>query len=408
MSEQHSTRHLFLMHQGFHPTVIDSQVGDKIRALEREGISMDLTACVSLGEYLRNRTTYQARRTEFANRIAGEVTLLPSFRPHLTPFRIAQALATRWAGVPSADRLVILARGHTAADIAIAMRRFHGDVRVVFDVRGDAQAESRMEHDQSSPTATSSRAQHIESAITRSVQGADRLFCVSERLRELLVSQHGAPRERIDVFHCLADGERFRVDPRLREEVRLREGLTDKEVLIFPGSVGLWHHLDATLALVKRLMRDRPTLHFVALTPQTEAMQKQLEAALPKGRFRVLRATHDEVPGWLNAADAALLLRAQHPVNAVAAPTKFAEYVLCGLPTLISDGIGDYSAFTQKHDAGILVDDQDLDGAAIAFDTLLTQWSPERRQTLSALGNTLYSKAARAPEMARILRELGD
>jgi len=409
LSEKTPTRHLFLMHQGFHPTVIDSQVGDKIRALETEGIAMDLTACVSLGEYLRNLSTYRVRRDEFAQRIAGDVTLLPSFRPHLAPFRVAQALATRWAGIPRAtERLVILARGHTAADIAIAMRRFHGDVRVVFDVRGDALAEARMEQAEAERTTAQRRAQHIAETIQRGVSGADRLFCVSERLKELLISQHGADPQRIDVFHCLADGERFRVDPALRAKVREREGLTDKEVLIFPGSVGLWHHIDASLRLVSRLMRDRPSLHFVALTPQVDAMEARLREVLPFERYRVLQAPHDAVPGWLNAADAALLLRAQHPVNAVAAPTKFAEYLLCGLPTLISDGIGDYSAFVEEHDAGILVNDDDLEGAAAAFDALRDGWTDDRRRRLSALGHAHYSKAARAPEMARILRALAD
>ena len=208
------------------------------------------------------------------------------------------------------------------------------------------------------------------------------------------------------MFHCLADEERFRFDPALREEVRRREGLTNQEVLIFPGSVGLWHHIDATLRLVKRLMRDRPNLHFVALTPQVEAMESRLQAILPPGRHRALRAPHDEVPGWLNAADAALLLRAPHPVNAVAAPTKFAEYVLCGLPTLISDGIGDYSEFVRRHDAGILVDDEDLEGAAASFEALRRDWTPERRAAISALGHAHFSKASRAPAMAEILLSL--
>jgi len=42
------------------------------------------------------------------------------------------------------------------------------------------------------------------------------------------------------------------------------------------------------------------------------------------------------VPKFLQAADMGILLRKKDPLNEVAAPTKFAEYMMTGLPTLIS------------------------------------------------------------------------
>ena len=38
-------------------------------------------------------------------------------------------------------------------------------------------------------------------------------------------------------------------------------------------------------------------------------------------------------------------------MNEVASPGKFAEYVLCGLPIIMTDGIGDYSA--QMHGSAL-------------------------------------------------------
>ena len=55
------------------------------------------------------------------------------------------------------------------------------------------------------------------------------------------------------------------------------------------------------------------------------------------------------------AADMGILLRENHPLNEVAAPTKFAEYVMTGPLVLISDNIGDYSNFVKRNNLGIVL-----------------------------------------------------
>jgi hypothetical protein len=55
------------------------------------------------------------------------------------------------------------------------------------------------------------------------------------------------------------------------------------------------------------------------------------------------------------AADMGLLIRERHPLNEVAAPTKFAEYVMTGLPVMISEYIGDYSEFVRNKNIGIVL-----------------------------------------------------
>jgi hypothetical protein len=48
-----------------------------------------------------------------------------------------------------------------------------------------------------------------------------------------------------------------------------------------------------------------------------------------------------EVNGYLNAADAAVMLRARSSINTGAFPTKFAEYCLAGLPVVMDDNVPD-------------------------------------------------------------------
>jgi hypothetical protein len=61
------------------------------------------------------------------------------------------------------------------------------------------------------------------------------------------------------------------------------------------------------------------------------------------------------VPGLLNASDVGLLLLRQSPNIETSSPVKFAEYLNCGLPVLITSGVGDYSRMTIERQVGATV-----------------------------------------------------
>lgn len=57
------------------------------------------------------------------------------------------------------------------------------------------------------------------------------------------------------------------------------------------------------------------------------------------------------------AADLAVIFRKQDLVNRVACPTKFAEYLGCGLPVLCTEGIGDLSQLVRSNNLGWIMQD---------------------------------------------------
>ena len=65
----------------------------------------------------------------------------------------------------------------------------------------------------------------------------------------------------------------------------------------------------------------------------------------------------NEVPKYLLAADYGLLIRENTVTNQVASPVKFAEYLACGLPVIISRNLGDYSEFVTKNNCGYLLNE---------------------------------------------------
>jgi hypothetical protein len=114
------------------------------------------------------------------------------------------------------------------------------------------------------------------------------------------------------------------------------------------------------LRLFKRVLASEPNAHYLILTRETEAMKKLcLEEQLPEENRTILALDHREVPRYLAAADAGLLLRDRCPVNRVASPVKFGEYLAAGLPVVISREIGDYSALVSRESLGVVLDELD-------------------------------------------------
>lgn len=397
-------RYLYLFTEPFQPTVIDSQVVEPLALLDRLGLHFDLISSVSAGMMLRDRHTLLQRRREVAARLQGRVLVVPHYRADLPVGLAAATAAVIAAAGPAllAREVVIHARSVKAAAIAMNVARLHPGVRLVLDVRGHLAELGMMAAQGERGAAVMARVAPVW--MQEAVRSAAAIIAVSGPLRDWLVRDFGADAGKIRVVPCLASDETFRFDPALRAEVRQREGL-DGRVIVFPGATGKWHHLPATLRVVRTLMEADARVTFVALTPGLDAMRSALaEAGIPDGRARVLRVPHAEVNGWLNAADAGILLRARHPVNEVAAPTKFAEYLLAGLPVLINEGIGDYSAFVRDHGTGVLLNEDDPASYLRPFARLLDGQDDARRAAIAAIGRAHFAKESVLPALAELYR----
>ncbi|MNP50410.1 hypothetical protein D3C76_1446730 [compost metagenome] len=64
----------------------------------------------------------------------------------------------------------------------------------------------------------------------------------------------------------------------------------------------------------------------------------------------------DEMSTLLSRTEFGFLLRSPAPLNAVASPIKFGEYISCGVAVIISPGVGDYSELVSTTNAGKILD----------------------------------------------------
>jgi glycosyltransferase involved in cell wall biosynthesis len=176
--------------------------------------------------------------------------------------------------------------------------------------------------------------------------------------------------------------------------------------MVFPGRVGRWHYTEETFGVVRGVLDADPSAFLLVLTPELEAARTLARRLLPQGRYHIQAAAHADVPRFLRASDLGLLLRAQDPINVAACPTKFGEFMMCGLPVLISEGIGDCSAFVAEHAAGVVLERPDPALAVQRIAALRGEPEVARRARIAAAGRERFSRQRHAAELAAGYRAL--
>jgi hypothetical protein len=290
-----------------------------------------------------------------------------------------------------------IARGVEATNLALALRDQGLLRKVCYDGRGAIAAEKAEYRHPSNERRIQSKMEMEREAVLRS----DFRLSVSNELVGYWRDEYGYAGNRHVVVPCtLKEWEgNSAPDPDQRRMIRdsLDFGTTDV-VLVYAGSLSGWQSLDGLAGTLRHWLTDRVDLKVLFLAREHPAIAG-LEGDFPT---RILRRFVDpeEVHPLLAAADYGLLLREPSITNAVAAPTKFAEYLAAGLGVLISPGIGDYSGFVRDNGCGEVVDTAEFDVAS------LHGRSDEERQECIQLARRHFLRSSFRKEYERVFASL--
>lgn len=347
---------LYVDYEGITGAVFDSQVLSYLLGLRRRGIAVSLMA-FDPWEQVR-RPGYREKQEQVRGRLDGAArfgTRLPVLGRatlNIDARRLARRVRDWFAA--NAAHGVIHCRNAWASYLALTARGACASrVPVIADIRGAAAAEFELYGARSRRTAWRVRAmQRVEPFVCRH---AAHIVCVSTPLRDNLRRAYGLPADKITVVPTCVDTSAFHFDPQRRAARRQELGLSDRVVVLYCGSLQGWQNPSGMVAAFQALVQQEPRAHFLALTPDIDAMTATLRAAgVASTAATVRRVEHAQVPGYIMCGDIALLVRDVDAVNAVASPTKFAEYLACGVPVLVSPGIGDTQAVVERHGCGLV------------------------------------------------------
>ena len=226
--------------------------------------------------------------------------------------------------------------------------------------------------------ASAESARTVERGILRRV---DRIVAVSGELKRWLVCL-GVEEERITVAANAVDPRRFEVTPEERADVRRRLEVNGTPVVAFVGTLRPWH--DPTILVralgLLRARGDAPRLLIVGDGPERPTVE---ELAGEQGLSSMLTFTgavaHDDVPGYLGAADVAAVT--YHPdTGRYFSPLKLFEYLAAGLPVVAAE-LGEIPHCVRGGETGLLYPPGEAEALADGLAALIAD-----RERAEALG----------------------
>ncbi len=170
-----------------------------------------------------------------------------------------------------------------------------------------------------------------------------------------------------------ADEKRFVWNPAQRKSQRATLRCEDNFVFVYSGGVQRWQSIDSVLRLMASIDQHegfrsslRPFFLFLTWDKNFSFDKKLAELGIRLNNAKFRHASETEVPAYLQAADAGILLREDNIVNRVSCPTKAAEYLLSGLPIITTPFAGDVSDIVKENNVGLVLPNTSVfDGDAI-------------------------------------------
>lgn len=232
----------------------------------------------------------------------------------------------------------------------------------IFDVRGVVGLESQLD------MKSSIKSRLLSYLELRESRKADRLSTVSQNLRQYLSLETGS-RDIIVIPSCVNETRMF-FDPIARNEIRNTLGLDQNTILLcYSGGTSAWQRMGDIVSLLKGVCLTNLRYKALFLTTSLSDVTSLIEQAkFPPEQAFVRGCPQNEVHRYLSAADVGLIMRHDTIVNNVASPVKVGEYLACGLPVILTRGIGDYSDMLPDARVGLLLnEDTDMVNQVVLF-----------------------------------------
>ena len=261
-----------------------------------------------------------------------------------------------------------------------------GGPRLIYDFRGDILPEAAYLRKR--------RLRHwvLARLVSRGIRRADAMTCVSTGAAKLLARRYGRPS--VAVIPSCIDTRRFGIANNTREKVRASMGFENEQVvLVYAGGLSGYQMIPQMLRLWA-VLQDDPGMRFMLLTNDTPTPSSSSVdvSAFNPGNLRRMTVPREQVPKYLGAADIGFLLRENHPLNHVASPVKFGEYLASGLAVVTSPGLGDVSEIVASRGVGIVVSAADERGAVEKCRELIRGLKAKRETFRSRASETALAR----------------
>lgn len=312
------------------------------------------------------------RMAAMSRRLAARGIAWAPLRYHKWPPVISTALDTM-GGIIQGRRIarargvqIVHARGYVPALIALGVRGASG-AAFLFDMRG-FWLDEKVEAGHWPRGGLLYRAgKWWERRFYAAADAVVSLTAAGVRaIPELGVRLHpGVP---VEVIPTCADLQRFSPGPK-DAELAARLGVAGAPVIGCVGTMGNWYLRQEMIDCLAAFTRAWPELRILIVTrDDRDALRADLvRAGVPGQRLAITTASFAEMPDYVRLFDAGLFFIKPSFAKRASAATKMAEFLGCGIPVVINDGVGDSGAIVRDGNVGVVLSALD----APAFDAAL-------------------------------------
>lgn len=172
------------------------------------------------------------------------------------------------------------------------------------------------------------------------------------------------------VIPTCVDLQRFTVgpkDPTLVSEL----GLSDADVIGCVGTMSGWYMRDEMLRFLACVSQAFVRARILIVTREDhDSLRRDCEAAgVPQDRLIIRSARFADMPRMTSLFDAGVFFIRPSMSKRGSAATKLAEFLACGVPVIINDGVGDSGRIVAQRRVGLVLETLDEGG----FDSSLAQ-----------------------------------
>lgn len=387
-------------------TVYHTQILDWLHLYSQHNVKFKLIQLFQLKEILKpNKIKAQLsgiRRS--TTLLAGYIVLFPSRRL----FSLLNAVIIFWKlrhVFLRNKEVLIFSRALIGPEIRYLRKITKCKLIFIFDARA-ATAEEKKYIALRQNEYTSKKADRIGSIYNleyNTISEADKVFSVSNVLTRYFVSTMNCEYSKFFRYPCLSDSDKFFYDSSLRKSIRdCLEVHEETVVFIYSGGIiASWHMAEHMFKFFNEILKYNQNVVILMLTKDISVVESYL-LKYPKLLSKTISkyVNNNEVFKYLNAADYGILFRENTIMNNVASPTKFAEYMLCGLPVIISEGVGDYSSYVIEKGVGFSLKESELANPELfRFEDLFNK--KFHRESIATQGEQHFSKKSIIKEILK-------
>ncbi len=251
---------------------------------------------------------------------------------------------------------IIHARSYVASLIALILKKAC-EVKFIFDMRG-FWADERVE----------GGIWKKESLLYRTAKYFEKKFLSNS---DIVISLTHAGKTEIEnhpslnkgiinitVIPTCVDMEKFRLEERNNADLLSRQDIDNRFILIYIGSISTWYMPNEMIDFFSVVQKHIEKVHFLILTKEKILFEDILKTKkFNNNTVSILNVRHDLISSYLLFGKVGVAFYKHGYSRKACCPTKFGEYLACGLPVIINSGIGDCDDIILKERVGVIINE---------------------------------------------------